>query len=97
MLESLLPPYEADQCQVMVRVYANLSGLSKALAKAGLVGQEARSLAPFSSSFTRAVDLCDFVDAGDKKDGADFKIRGEFSNAQLLFYRDQEREKLTEV
>lgn len=62
----------------MVRIYANLSGLSKCLAKAGLVGQEARSLAPFTSSFTRAQDLFDFVDAGDKKETADFKIRGEF-------------------
>ncbi|CRG89670.1 hypothetical protein PISL3812_06709 [Talaromyces islandicus] len=78
MLQSRLSPSEVDQCRVMVRIYANLSGLSKSLAKAGLVGQEARSLAPFTSSFTRAQDLFDFVDAGDKKDGADFKIREMF-------------------
>jgi hypothetical protein len=78
MLHSRMSPGEADLCRVMVRIYANLAGLSKALAKAGLVGQEARSLAPFTSSFTRAGELCDFVDAGDKKDAADFKVRGEF-------------------
>jgi hypothetical protein len=60
----------------MVRVYANLSGLSKALSKAKLVGPEKRSLAPFAASFTRSQDLFDFIDADDKKEGADFKIRG---------------------
>ena len=60
----------------MTRVYANLSGLSKALSRAGIVGNEARALAPFTSSFTRSQDLFDFIDAGDKKEGADFKIRG---------------------
>jgi len=60
----------------MVRVYANLMGLSKALARAKLAGHEARSISPFTSSFTRSQDLFDFVDAGDKKENADFKIRG---------------------
>ena len=60
----------------MVRIYANLLGLSKTLAQAGLVGREARSLAQFTSSFTRSEDLFDYVDAGDKKEGADHKIRG---------------------
>jgi hypothetical protein len=60
----------------MVRIYANLQGLSKASARSNLCGGEARALAPFSASFTRAQELFDFVDAGDKKEGADFKIRG---------------------
>lgn len=60
----------------MVRIYANVLGLSKSLARAGLVGHEARSMAAFTSSFTRSEDLFDFVDAGDKKEGADHKIRG---------------------
>ncbi|KAL1969411.1 hypothetical protein VTN77DRAFT_8849 [Rasamsonia byssochlamydoides] len=68
---------DSEQCRVMVRVYSNLSGLSKSLSRAGLVGHEARSLAPFTASFTRAQDLFDFVDAGDK-DGAGFKIRETF-------------------
>lgn len=67
---------QADQCRIMVRVYANILGLSKALARAGMVGHEARSLSPFTSSFTRAQDLFDFVDAAEKKEGSDFKIRG---------------------
>jgi hypothetical protein len=60
----------------MVRIYANLQGLSKASARSNLCGGEARALAPFTASFTRAQELFDFVDAGDKKEGADFKIRG---------------------
>lgn len=69
---------QADQCRIMVRVYANMLGLSKTLARAGLCGHEARSLAPFTSAFNRAQDLLDFVDAAEKKEGSDFKIRGAF-------------------
>ncbi|KAJ5577985.1 Zinc finger CCCH-type [Penicillium hispanicum] len=66
---------QADQCRIMVRVYANILGLSKVLARAGLVGHEARSLSSFTSAFNRAQDLFDFVDAAEKKEGSDFKIR----------------------
>ncbi|KAJ5658199.1 Zinc finger CCCH-type [Penicillium longicatenatum] len=69
---------QADSCRIMVRVYANILGLSKVLARAGMVGHEARSLSPFTSSFTRAQDLFDFVDAAEKKEGSDFKIREMF-------------------
>ncbi|KAJ9635242.1 hypothetical protein H2199_008729 [Coniosporium tulheliwenetii] len=69
---------DADQCRIMVRIYSNLAGLSKLLARHGMAGNEARSLAPFAASFTRSHDLFDFVDAGDKKEGADFKIREMF-------------------
>lgn len=64
-----------EHCQVMVRVYANVAGLSKALAKAGLVGAEKRSFAPFIASFNRSSGLSDFVDAGELKENADFKLR----------------------
>ncbi|RDW74537.1 zinc finger CCCH domain-containing protein [Aspergillus mulundensis] len=67
---------QADQCRIMVRIYSNVLGLSKTLARVGLVGNEARSFSSFTSSFTRAQDLFDYVDAGDKKEGADYKIRG---------------------
>ncbi|KAB5578859.1 hypothetical protein GE09DRAFT_990293 [Coniochaeta sp. 2T2.1] len=64
-----------EHCQVMVRVYANVTGLSKALSKAGLVGAEKRSFAPFIASFNRSSGLSDFVDAGELKENADFKLR----------------------
>ncbi|KAL2151115.1 hypothetical protein VTH82DRAFT_6213 [Thermothelomyces myriococcoides] len=64
-----------EHCQIMVRIYANVAGLSKALAKTGVVGYESRSLAPFIASFNRSHGLADFVDAGQLKENADFKIR----------------------
>lgn len=67
-----------DHCRIMVRVYANLAGLSKAFARSKLAGGEARSLAPFVASFNRSIDLFDFVDAGEFKEDADFKIRALF-------------------
>ncbi|KAL2857288.1 hypothetical protein BJY01DRAFT_231040 [Aspergillus pseudoustus] len=56
---------EADQCRIMVRIYSNVLGLSKTMARQGLVGHEARS-------------ICYYIDAGDKKEGADYKIREMF-------------------
>ncbi|KAI0598572.1 hypothetical protein F4775DRAFT_583729 [Biscogniauxia sp. FL1348] len=64
-----------ESCEVMIRVYANLVGLSKTLSKAGLCGPEKRSLAPFSASFTRSYGLTDFIDAGELKENADYKLR----------------------
>lgn len=61
--------------RVVVRVYADLTGLSKSLAKTKLVGLEKRSLAAFAAGFTRAINLFDFVDALDEE-GTKFKIRG---------------------
>ena len=55
-----------------------MSRLSKTLSKAGLTGPEKRSLAPFAASFTRSIDLFDFVDAGELEDNAGFKIRATF-------------------
>lgn len=65
-----------EHCQVMVRIYANVAGLSKALNKAGgSVGAEKRSLAPFIASFNRSYGLTELVDAGELKENADFKLR----------------------
>ncbi|KAK3070399.1 hypothetical protein LTR53_010546, partial [Teratosphaeriaceae sp. CCFEE 6253] len=67
-----------EQCRIMVRIYANVSGLSKALSKVKLVGPEKRSLAPFAANFTRTNDLFDLVDAGELKENADAKLRALF-------------------
>jgi hypothetical protein len=64
-----------EHCETMVRVYANVAGLSKALSKANLVGADKRSLAPFIANFNRSYGLTDFVDAGEFKENADFKLR----------------------
>ncbi|KAK3306024.1 uncharacterized protein B0T15DRAFT_216339 [Chaetomium strumarium] len=72
-----------EHCQVMVRIYANVFGLSKVLSKAGLVGAESRSLGPFIANFNRAYGLTELVDAGELKENADSKLR-----ALLHLYAD---------
>lgn len=72
-----------ESCEVMVRVYANLTGLSKALFKNGLVGAEKRSLSSFTAGFNRSYGLADFIDAGELKENADFKLK-----AILRLYAD---------
>lgn len=67
-----------EDCRIMVRVYTNLVGLSKALSRLKLCGPEKRSLAAFAANFTRANELFDFVDAGELKENADSKIRALF-------------------
>ncbi|KJX97294.1 C-x8-C-x5-C-x3-H type zinc finger protein [Zymoseptoria brevis] len=67
-----------DHCRVMVRIYANLVGLSKVLSRSKLCGAEKRSLGPFVANFNRSNDLFDFVDSGELKENADFKIRAMF-------------------
>lgn len=66
---------ETRHCRIVVRIYADLTALSKTLAKSKLVGLEKRSLAAFTAGFTRAMNLFDFVDALDEE-GTKFKIRG---------------------
>ncbi|KAH6879796.1 hypothetical protein B0T10DRAFT_152378 [Thelonectria olida] len=72
-----------EGCEAMIRVYADLVGLSKCLYKNGLCGAEKRSLAPFTSGFNRSYGLTDFVDAGELKENADFKLK-----AMLRLYAD---------
>ncbi|KAL4929708.1 zinc finger CCCH domain-containing protein [Aspergillus undulatus] len=69
---------QAGQCRIMVRIYSNIRELSKTLARAGLVGNEARPFSTFASSFSAAQHLFDYVDAGDKKEGGQHKIRETF-------------------
>ncbi|TKW54441.1 hypothetical protein CTA1_9694 [Colletotrichum tanaceti] len=64
-----------EECKIMIRIYANVAGLSKTLAKAGLVGAEKRSLGPFIAGFNRSYGLADYLDAGELKENADFKLR----------------------
>jgi hypothetical protein len=73
---------EARNARVVVRIYADLTNVSKQLAKCKLAGLEKRSLAPFSAAFTRAISLFDFVDALDEE-GTKFKIRGMFGTGML--------------
>ncbi|RMZ74557.1 Zinc finger CCCH-type [Pyrenophora seminiperda CCB06] len=66
--------------RVIVRIYADLTTLSKQLAKSKVVGLEKRSISSFTAGFTRALSLFDFVDALDEE-GTRFKITEQFKIA----------------
>ncbi len=72
-----------EHCQIMVRIYANVAGLSTALHRAGVLGSDSRALSPFIASFNRSYGLTEFVDAGPLKENADAKLR-----AFLRLYAD---------
>ncbi|KAI2642123.1 hypothetical protein GGS21DRAFT_291795 [Xylaria nigripes] len=74
-IKKSLQAKDLENCHVMIRVYANLANLSKTLAKHALSTADKRSLAPFIANFNRSYGLIDFVDAGELKENADFKIR----------------------
>ncbi|KAF2261939.1 hypothetical protein CC78DRAFT_421159, partial [Lojkania enalia] len=86
MLNDCVEKYLRDSCpetrnyRIIVRIYADLTTLSKSLAKSKLVGLEKRSLASFTAGFTRGINLFDFVDALDEE-GTKFKIREMFQLA----------------
>ncbi|KAF1956895.1 hypothetical protein CC80DRAFT_534884 [Byssothecium circinans] len=70
----------AKDARLVVRVYADITNLSKQLAKSKLIGLEKRSLCPFTAGFTRAIGHFDYVDALDEE-GTKFKIRETFKAA----------------
>ncbi|KAK4143462.1 uncharacterized protein C8A04DRAFT_12389 [Dichotomopilus funicola] len=72
-----------EHCEVMIRIYANVFGLSKVLSKTGVVGADSRSMAPFIAGFNKSYGLTEFIDAGQLKENADFKLR-----AMLRLYAD---------
>lgn len=77
VVEKLLREHShARDSRVVVRIYADVTNLSKQLAKTKLIGLEKRSIMPFAAGFTRALGHFDFVDALDEE-GTRFKIRGE--------------------
>lgn len=61
--------------EVMVNVYANKTGLAKALSEAEMINAPIM-LDPFFCSFTQSRPLFQFIDCGPGKERADAKIRG---------------------
>jgi hypothetical protein len=69
---------DAKAVPVVVRAYANLSGLAQACVrdkKLSSVGD----MTQFWIGFTRRYPLVDFVDVGSGKEEADNKLRGKFN------------------
>ena len=69
--------------RIVVRIYANVTNLSKQLSKLKLTGQEKRSIADFTAGFTRAMSLFDFIDTLDEE-GTKFKIRGKVTESSQI-------------
>ena len=73
--------YKRDH-KILVRIYANMRGLSKTYAEKGILPNSI-AFSDFVLGFNRAHPLCDFVDAGNSKEAADTKLKG----IQYISYR----------
>jgi hypothetical protein len=68
-------PYFQHDYNILVRVYANLHGLSKTYTEARIV-PNSKVLLDFVQTFNKSHDLVEIVDAGNDKEAADSKIKG---------------------
>ena len=78
--------YEEDfkhDHKIVIRVYANLRGLSKTYADKGILPNIA-AFSEFVLGFNKAHPLCDFIDAGNHKEAADTKLKGTLSKWMTL-------------
>lgn len=78
--------YEEDfkhDYRIVIRVYANLRGLSKTYADKGILPNTA-AFSEFVLGFNKAHPLCDFIDAGNHKEAADTKLKGALSKQMSL-------------
>lgn len=74
---------DVGNTDIVVRAYANLKGLTKALHRDGKM-QTTADLGLFAQGFTQRQSLFDFVDVGPGKEEADEKIRGKSSRLTYL-------------
>ncbi|KIW22014.1 uncharacterized protein PV07_12588 [Cladophialophora immunda] len=68
--------------KIVIRVYANLRGLSHAYAEKGIL-KTTSVFTDFVLGFNKAHPLCDFIDAGNHKEAADSKLK---DNLNLYVY-----------
>jgi hypothetical protein len=69
-------PLLPHDIKIVVRVYANTKGLARACALARVVDSPIM-VEQFARGFTQSQPLFDFVDTGEGKERADYKIKGE--------------------
>jgi len=75
-VQSTDPAVPPNTCY-MIRVYANVAGLTKAYRTDKILADD-QDLTSFIQGFNKAHPLCDFVDVGDGKECCDFKMQGQF-------------------
>lgn len=69
---------ESNGMDILVRAYANVSGLGEALVRDGRLN-DVGQLRAFATGFSRRQVFFDFVDVGAGKERADFKVQGKTS------------------
>ena len=62
--------------EIIVRIFANISGLESALSQRGLISFHGAELKDFTVGLTQSCNLVDFIDVGLAKEMADSKING---------------------
>jgi hypothetical protein len=67
---------EPSGMDILVRAFANVSGLGAALERDGRL-KDAGQLRAFATGFSRRQAFFDFVDVGAGRERADLKVRGE--------------------
>ncbi|OBT55666.1 hypothetical protein VE04_04894 [Pseudogymnoascus sp. 24MN13] len=78
-------PNISDDVEVIAKIFANVSGLAKAMKRVGVL-DNADDLREFTLGFTQGKASFDFIDVGHGKERADSKIRGhkmEYPKPQL--------------
>lgn len=68
------PRYHADD-RIIIRVYANCHGLSKTCKAANIISEES-VFEHFVVGFNNSHPLSDYIDAGNRKEAADSKMKG---------------------
>ena len=68
------PRYHADD-KIIIRVYANCHGLSRTFKAAKIIPDES-VFENFLTGFNSSHPLSDYVDAGNRKEAADSKMKG---------------------
>ncbi|KAB5515142.1 hypothetical protein GE09DRAFT_586324 [Coniochaeta sp. 2T2.1] len=63
---------------VIIRVYANVRGLSKTYKEHGILSE--LKFDEFIRGFNIVYPMCDYIDAGNGKDCADVKVKGQFDH-----------------
>lgn len=64
----------ASDFEVVIRVYSKMQYLTKTYHAAGIL-QDESTLQTFVQGFNRVDALCEYIDAGNDKEGADNKVQ----------------------
>ena len=62
--------------KIITRIYANLRGLGKTYTESGILSSTV-IFHEFLLGFNKALPTCDFIDAGNHKEAADSKLKGQ--------------------